>query len=464
MSSATSALPASELQQFLFPGAVERVGELAESWIKEKKRVLIYAAGKHTQALLALSKICECNIIGIADSNQDLWGSHLGGIGILSPAVIPRLKPDIVLISSMVNQEEIRTALGYLTEYGITLVTLYSSKQTIQLANIVREYGVNAIYCRTDRSKKEFVWLVRPVLKNLQDVQWMTRPKRIYHFAKHRWLSITKDPWLRSGLGKRVDWICIKIPLEDVHLCQAAAMSLSWIQEAYRRKQGLRLFARRRNLLQIRGQDWSLAFPSLPTSRIVAEATRDFLVRSPSDQIVDAGSYSGLTALTCARVLGREGLVHAIEPDPRNHQCLVWNAHQHGQGRIRPWAFGIWTSPGRHSFVATGDPFACLLELGGAWHHVQTRPMVVLEDLPARLGLSRIDGLSLSLEGAEAAVLASARAPLASWISRLVIQPSMAAEPLQAPERLLMLLESCGYRVQVIAIPGHATPLLLAES
>ncbi len=102
-----------------------RVSSLVEGWRRDRKRVLVYGAGEHTVALFKLTSLRDAHIVGVADRSPTLRGERQWGFDIVSPAEIPGLRPDVVLISSAANQDEIAADLAYLGTMGIEVVTLY---------------------------------------------------------------------------------------------------------------------------------------------------------------------------------------------------------------------------------------------------------------------------------------------------------------------------------------------------
>ena len=102
-----------------------RVAALVEGWRREHKRVLVYGAGEHTVALFKLTNLRDAHIIGVADRSVALRGERQWGFEVVAPDEIATLRPDVVLVSSAANQDEIAADLAYLNAMGIEVVTLY---------------------------------------------------------------------------------------------------------------------------------------------------------------------------------------------------------------------------------------------------------------------------------------------------------------------------------------------------
>lgn len=107
--------------EFLRP----RIAGLVEDWKQKGKRVLIYGAGEHTVALFKLTALREADLVGIADKSAAVQGERQWGFEVVAPREIPALRPDVVVISSAANQDEIARELEPLEARGIEVVRLY---------------------------------------------------------------------------------------------------------------------------------------------------------------------------------------------------------------------------------------------------------------------------------------------------------------------------------------------------
>jgi glycosyltransferase involved in cell wall biosynthesis len=102
-----------------------KIASLVDEWRRDRKRVLVYGAGEHTVALFKLTSLRDAHVVGIADRSPGLQGERQWGLEVVAPSEIPSLRPDVVLISSAANQDEIAAHLVYLEGMGIEVVTLY---------------------------------------------------------------------------------------------------------------------------------------------------------------------------------------------------------------------------------------------------------------------------------------------------------------------------------------------------
>lgn len=107
-----------------------RVDALVAEWNRAGKRVVIYGAGDHTVALMKLTQLGAARIVGIADKALAVQGQRQWGFEVITPGEIARLQPDVVLISSAANQDEIYDALSPIAKLGIERVCLYEDVES----------------------------------------------------------------------------------------------------------------------------------------------------------------------------------------------------------------------------------------------------------------------------------------------------------------------------------------------
>lgn len=147
----------------------------------------------------------------------------------------------------------------------------------------------------------------------------------------------------------------------------------------------------------------------------------------PGMTAVDAGAHIGLYTLLFARLVGPEGRVYAFEPAPTNHRRLVENLALNAAENVVVEQAALYREPGRMTLHLFPEEL-------GAWHSLGEPALadpsvayatiapssaveveaVTLDKYAPRHGLGRIDLLKVDVEGAEADVLAGARATLAS--------------------------------------------------
>ncbi|MDF9409146.1 methyltransferase domain-containing protein [Pelotomaculum isophthalicicum JI] len=101
------------------------INNLIDNWISMGKKVLIYGAGIHTQALIELIDFKNCNMLGIVDDNVSKVGSKVGKWKVYAIDDINKLNPDIILISSYAFENEIYDKLNKLKRKDVDIVKIY---------------------------------------------------------------------------------------------------------------------------------------------------------------------------------------------------------------------------------------------------------------------------------------------------------------------------------------------------
>lgn len=98
---------------------------LVSEWIEQKRTVLIYGAGVHTQDLFNYTDLSKAKIIALVDSDPKKQDLRFRSYEVISPEKIIDLRPDIVLISSKAFEDVIYNQLIYLEKFGIKIIRIY---------------------------------------------------------------------------------------------------------------------------------------------------------------------------------------------------------------------------------------------------------------------------------------------------------------------------------------------------
>lgn len=140
----------------------------------------------------------------------------------------------------------------------------------------------------------------------------------------------------------------------------------------------------------------------------------------PGDVVLDCGASTGV--FTRQALFRGARLVIAIEPEPRNLECLRRNlAGQIAAGRVIAYPKGVWDkedfltfggrdeNPTQGSVLATPDSNSIRV------------PLTTIDHLVSELGLERVDFVKMDIEGAEKQALAGARNTIAKFKPRMAI-------------------------------------------
>lgn len=105
----------------------ENLKQLNEQWKREKKKILIYGAGMHTEELIKLVDFEEYSVAGLLDKSKEKQGKNFFGYPVFSPEDIKKLDVQVIIISSFAFQDEIYDELKTSKEFKGELIKLYKN-------------------------------------------------------------------------------------------------------------------------------------------------------------------------------------------------------------------------------------------------------------------------------------------------------------------------------------------------
>jgi len=140
-----------------------------------------------------------------------------------------------------------------------------------------------------------------------------------------------------------------------------------------------------------------------PTERLTRHFIR--LVR-PGDTVIDVGANLGYYTLAAAKLVGREGEVHAFEASPLTLAWLQQNAALNPFANIHVHGVAVSDRCGEttfHTAPAEKAGYSSLRDLGDETRSVVTVPTVTLDSLLDEIPRTRL--VKIDVEGAELLVL-----------------------------------------------------------
>ncbi len=169
------------------------------------------------------------------------------------------------------------------------------------------------------------------------------------------------------------------------------------------------------------GNRWVLPFNLAEQSRDIYKISQPDGIHK-GDVVLDCGAHVGtFTHFALARGAGK---VIAIEPSPRNVECLRRNfSKEIAEGRVVVYPKGVWNKDDVLVLEQVGENSAAdtvVMHQPGA-HKGNEVPLTTIDKLVAELGLERVDFIKMDIEGAEAPALEGAAATLKRWKPRLAL-------------------------------------------
>lgn len=195
------------------------------------------------------------------------------------------------------------------------------------------------------------------------------------------------------------------------------------------------------------GNRWILPFNLAEQSRDIYKTETPEGIRK-GDVVVDCGAHVGtFTHFALARGAGK---VIAVEPSPRNVECLRRNfAKEIADGRVVVYAKGVWNKDDVLVLEQVGENSAAdtvVMHQPGAAKG-DTVPLTTIDKLVAELGLDRVDYIKMDIEGAEVPALQGAAETLKRWKPRLALASyHKEDDPITLPATITKVVESYRHR------------------
>jgi FkbM family methyltransferase len=164
------------------------------------------------------------------------------------------------------------------------------------------------------------------------------------------------------------------------------------------------------------------ALPVLAAQQAVEIYTDDSASVRSGDVVLDCGAHVGLFTRQALR--RGAGLVVAIEPSPRNLECLKRNLRKEiDSGRVIIYAGGVWDKRDRltlfsYDYNTAADSFIIRTD---AVTNTYQASLIAVDELVMDLNLARVDFVKMDIRGATAQALRGARRTLTRWKPRMAI-------------------------------------------
>lgn len=179
---------------------------------------------------------------------------------------------------------------------------------------------------------------------------------------------------------------------------------------------------------------------------------------SPSSVVIDVGAHIGLFTLKVAKVLGKEGIVVAIEPYPENFKLLKSNIalfQRRNKGSspvLLPQNIALGSKVCFATlFLHKGFPGHSSITMKKEGPSI-TVPMTTLDNLIMNLGIKRVDFVKIDVEGSELEVLKGARKTLEANDRKL----SMEIHGEIMRKKVPFFLKALGYNILQLKMEGNS--------
>ena len=150
----------------------------------------------------------------------------------------------------------------------------------------------------------------------------------------------------------------------------------------------------------------------------VRDRLRCLFVPSSDDVVIDCGAFVGCGSIRMSRD-AVHGRVLAVEASGACHDLLVRNVNANQAANVTPLHLGIWRGRSRIALEKTyaqGNSLVSEVQRGSTQERIET---ISIDELVAEYGLTRVDMISLTLNGAEIEAVQGADRTLRSFRPRV---------------------------------------------
>jgi FkbM family methyltransferase len=133
------------------------------------------------------------------------------------------------------------------------------------------------------------------------------------------------------------------------------------------------------------------------------------------DVVVDAGARIGTFAAKIAAAVGNEGKIIAIEPEPRNYQCLLKNIDANRLSNVFAVPKMLWSRTGQMDLYLAGNSASHSAYCDGFYSSTGESISVeadTLDGILRELGIGSVSFIKMDIEGAEVEALKGMRSAL----------------------------------------------------
>lgn len=178
----------------------------------------------------------------------------------------------------------------------------------------------------------------------------------------------------------------------------------------------------------------------------------------PGMTVVDVGANLGYFTVLCARLVGPQGRVIAIEPDPYNYALLERNVARNQLANVTTVNAALGAAPGKVMLFRSASNFGDHRVCASAEARTAVEvPLESLDALLARLAIGEIDMAKIDVQGFEAQVVAGMQQTLGQrQIEHLLMEywPDGIRRAGDDPEALLARLAAAGFAFHTVEDQG----------
>lgn len=160
--------------------------------------------------------------------------------------------------------------------------------------------------------------------------------------------------------------------------------------------------------------------------------------------VFDVGAHCGVSTYHLSTLVGSEGKVIALEPDPLNHSLLLRNIARHKLTNVTPVRAALGAANGTAVFQAEGTIGSCLSHYSSRATVGQTETVETLTLSEAFRRWGTPDFCKIDIEGAEIEALDAARDILPNCNTQFALDTNHVVNGSRTDEAVEKIFKECG--------------------
>lgn len=159
------------------------------------------------------------------------------------------------------------------------------------------------------------------------------------------------------------------------------------------------------------------------------------LALNEGEVLVDIGAHIGRYTIQAGKMVGKEGLVVAVEPECNNFAVLLRNIQQNKLDNVVPLSFAAWNKQRKLKlYISEKSGWYKLEGTEGKFIEVEGKKV---DDVIKMLELQRVDWIKVDVEGAEFEVIEGTSNTIKKFYPKMIIEITN--------KKTIQLMEDLGY-------------------
>jgi len=158
------------------------------------------------------------------------------------------------------------------------------------------------------------------------------------------------------------------------------------------------------------------------------------------DVILDVGSFYGVYAIYCSKIVGKSGKVIAFDIDPVNLKILKKNFELNKNKNLTLIEKGLWNKNTTGSISIGGTGSSVMKK-----HSFTKIRLVKGDDLLNNIGIKKLDCIKMNIEGAEIEAFKGLRKTINKYSPKLIIMADHYVNGEQTYKKLVPMIRAMGY-------------------